>query len=141
MRSLKVCLLTLSLLLVVVEVCYGGLNLQLMATMTGENEGDALGGRVKGLGDINGDGCDDVAVSVEGYNDRSGRVNVYFGSSEFDNNPDMILNSHVPREYFGFCIGAGDVNGDQQNDVVIGAPGSKMHICILADHCWIPYQI
>ena len=90
MRALKVCLLILSLLLVVVKVCYGGdLNLELIATMTGENEGDRFGRRVAGLGDINNDGYDDVAVN------GAGKVYIFFGSSGFDSIADMILDDGI----------------------------------------------
>jgi len=117
MRILKVCLFILSLLLVVVEVCYGGLNLELMATMTGENEGDALGGVVAGLGDINGDGYDDVAVRT-----KSKVVYIYWGSVDFDTIPDVILDDHEMDSGFGNSIDcAGDVNGDSISDIIVGA--------------------
>ena len=117
MRFLKVCLLVLSLLLVVVEVCYGGLNLELIATMTGENEGDALGGVVAGLGDINGDGYDDVAVRT-----KSKVVYIYWGSEDFDTIPDVILDDNEMDSGFGRSIAcAGDVNGDSISDIIVGA--------------------
>ena len=119
MRALKVCLLILSLLLVVVEVCYGGdLNLQLIATMTGENEGDWFGRTVAGLGDVNNDGYDDVAVN------GAGKVYIFFGFSGFDSVVDVILDDGVAHSNFGFSIAcAGDVNGDSISDFMIGACG------------------
>jgi hypothetical protein len=119
MRALKVCLFILSLLLVVVEVCYGGdLNLELIATMTGEKDGDALGGAVAGLGDINGDGYDDVAVRTE-----SKVVYIYWGSADFDTIPDVILDDNEMDSGFGRSIAcAGDVNGDSISDIIVGAP-------------------
>ena len=119
MRVLKVCLLILSFILVVVEVCYGGdLNLELIATMTGENDGDWFGRRVAGLGDINNDGYDDVAVN------GAGKVYIFFGSSGFDSIADMILDDGIAHSNFGNGIAcAGDVNGDSISDFMIGACG------------------
>jgi len=124
MRALKVCLLILSLLLAVVEACYGGdLNLELIATMTGENDGDWFGRRVAGLGDINGDGFDDVAVGALGYNNYTGKAYIYLGSATFDNNVDFLLYGETPGSSFGRVSSAGDVNGDGYSDFIIGASG------------------
>jgi len=123
MRALKVCLLTLSLLLVVVQVCYGGLNLQLMATMTGENSGDGFGKKVAGLGDINGDGYSDIAIYAIGYEDGAGKVYIYLGSSEFDGIPDIMLSGEGANEFFGFSISGADVDNNGYSDIIIGVPG------------------
>ena len=48
----------------------------------GEAAGDYFGGSVASAGDVNGDGTDDLIIGAEGYNSHTGRVYIYFGSSD-----------------------------------------------------------
>jgi hypothetical protein len=90
---------------------------------------------VAGLGDINGDGYDDVAVSAPGMADvivnpsgplvGVGAVFVYLGSvTGLPTTPSKVLqpNTAVEGSLFGYSIDAGDITGDGKNDIVIGAP-------------------
>lgn len=89
---------------------------------------------VAGLGDINGDGYDDVAVSAPGMADvitgsgslsAVGAVFIYLGSpTGLSTTPSKILqpNTAVDGALFGFSVDAGDVTGDGKNDIIIGAP-------------------
>ena len=89
---------------------------------------------VAGLGDINGDGFDDVAVSAptmadvitgNGHLAGVGAVFIYLGSSTgLSATPNKILQptTAVEGALFGFSVDAGDVTGDGRNDIVIGAP-------------------
>jgi hypothetical protein len=89
---------------------------------------------VAGLGDINGDGFDDVAISAPGMADLItgsgslagvGAVFIYLGSpSGLPTNPSKVLQptTAVEGALFGFSVDAGDITGDGKNDIIIGAP-------------------
>ncbi|MCD6418248.1 FG-GAP repeat protein, partial [bacterium] len=91
----------------------------------GENPYDNFGYSSAGLGDINGDGYDDVAVGAL-YNDergwRTGRVYIYFGGEVFDTIPDVVLTGLDSLDDFGTCLdGRIDFDGDGIFDLLVGA--------------------
>ncbi|MBN1665853.1 MAG: FG-GAP repeat protein, partial [Anaerolineales bacterium] len=87
---------------------------------------------VNTVGDLNGDGYDDIAISAPGYthgNIDEGRVYVYHGSangpvSALDQNYDWQADGYgQPGAWFGASVAsAGDVDGDGYDDVLVGAP-------------------
>jgi len=89
---------------------------------------------VAGLGDINGDGFDDVAITAPGMADvitgsgslaAVGAVFIYLGSpTGLPANPSKVLqpNTAVEGALFGFSVDAGDITGDGKNDLIVGAP-------------------
>ena len=106
--------------------------------LTGEAAGDRAGTAVSGAGDVNGDGVDDVIIGAPYANATvagltTGKAYVVFGKSSSFASPlalsslngknGLVLTGEAPGDYLGWSVsGAGDVNGDKVDDVLIGAP-------------------
>ncbi|MEC9345728.1 MAG: tandem-95 repeat protein [Pseudomonadota bacterium] len=109
-----------------------------MITNLADNDED-LGGDVTVIGDVNGDGLDDILVAApnsDSYAADGGAVYIVFGraaTSVVDANTlgestGFEITSSTANELLGKSIaGAGDVNGDGRIDVIIGAPYSATH--------------
>ncbi len=90
----------------------------------GEAAGDQFGWIARNIGDVDGDGIDDVTTSAPSKNlggARAGRIYVYSsGSGEL-----LWSASGSPGDWLGSGIeAAGDVNADGIPDVIAGAPGA-----------------
>ncbi len=109
---------------------FSGKDGSLLNVLISPNEQDhgILGISVSGIGDINGDDCDDVIVGAyleePGSSPHSaGRAYVFSGQ-----NGDALFTLSSPNEQSGSCFGfsvsgAGDADADGVNDVVVGAWG------------------
>ena len=88
----------------------------------------AMGCRVAGLGDVDGDGFDDFAVSACNHDNtlvNEGRVAIWYGSPKL---PAVAADLNLYGAQAGAALGqglsgAGDVNGDGYDDLLVGAPG------------------
>jgi len=107
-------------------VFYGGPLLDNVSdlALTGTAAFDLFGYAVAGAGDVNGDGFGDVIVGAYG-NDaggaEAGRAYVFYGGAA-DNVPDLVFTGANAGDNFGRAVaGAGDVNGDGFDDMVVGA--------------------
>ncbi len=111
-----------------VYICFGGAvpDNNPDITFTGETSFDSFGNSVTGVGDINGDGFDDVIIGAftnDAGGTDAGRAFVYFGGEQMDNIKDAILTGAAVGDWFGFSVSAaGDVNGDGYADLIVGAP-------------------
>jgi len=101
----------------------------------GAAAGDRSGWSVAGAGDVNGDGKDDVIIGASDADpngDRSGSSYVVYGSaSPTDIDLGTLgaagfrIDGAATDDFSGWSVaGAGDVNGDGKDDVIIGAPNS-----------------
>jgi hypothetical protein len=88
----------------------------------GEGQGDQYGWIARNIGDVDGDGVNDVVTSAPTWpsgGDNQGRVYVYSGKS------GALLWTHEgePQSQLGLGVeAAGDVNADGIGDVIAGAP-------------------
>ena len=88
-------------------------------------------GAVADVGDVNGDGIDDLLMGVSGKS--AGFVYFFEGGVDLvgDITADDAVASIIPAsgegsERFGYSVaGAGDVNGDSYADIIVGAPSAQ----------------
>ena len=91
-------------------------------SIEGEIEFAAFGNAVDNAGDVNGDGFSDVVIGAFAY-DNIGRAYVYQGSTTgLGTSPEWFADGEQSFTGFGASVGgAGDVNGDNTDDIIIGA--------------------
>ncbi len=98
--------------------------------LVGPAASDYFGAVVDGVGDVNGDGYDDLVVSAAYANGYAGEAWLYYGSATgFAASADVTLLPPVSGYfYFGQSASGGDVNGDGYSDVVIGELAGSTYV-------------
>ncbi len=92
-------------------------------TLVGEANGDNFGWIARSIGDVNGDGREDVVITAP-YNDaggvNAGRGYVYSGAS---GQLLYMVTGDTPNGELGLSVDpVGDINGDGISDIAFGAP-------------------
>jgi VCBS repeat-containing protein len=92
-------------------------------TYSGGEADGMLGSSVSAIGDLNGDGFDDVLVGACRENTMDGRVYVFLGSGKgLAAYPFQELEG-VDDGWFGWdAVGVGDINNDGSPDIIVSAP-------------------
>ncbi|MFK5955772.1 MAG: VCBS repeat-containing protein [Planctomycetota bacterium] len=106
---------------------------------------DYFGWSVAGAGDVNGDGFSDIIVGAK-YSDFGGLGNSgsAFAFSGFDGALLQRWNGEARLDEFGVSVsGAGDMNGDGFDEVLVGAwyadPGARFYSGSAYSFTFIPY--
>lgn len=109
----------------------GSINLSKAVKFVGEGSGDLFGATVAGAGDVNGDGYDDFLIGAYRAHNDQGKVYLFYGQAQpytarEADQANVVFSFTTQYNYndqLGAAIsGAGDVNGDGYDDVIMGAP-------------------
>ena len=96
-----------------------GISINPNIVLSGETFGSEFGYSVSGIGDINSDGFDDIAIGADGYSYEAGAVYVYYGNSHgIDSVQSAFILGTFDSRFGSNVAGCGDVNGDGFDDLL-----------------------
>ena len=112
-----------------------GISVNSSTTYTILINGDTLSGMgtsVRGIGDFNGDGFNDIAVGSPGANSGKGSVTIHYGREDFGYIPSVeTINGVTSETGFGSeIISLGDINGDGMSDIMVADGSSNARIIL-----------
>ncbi len=110
---------------------------------------------LRGVGDINNDGFDDVALGAPIYASREPYCEAFiiYGGTDIPSelrthelgSRGVWIQATKPKDTFGWAMdGVGDVNGDGFNDVVIGSTGvygTQGYVCLIFGGTDLPERL
>jgi len=113
-----------------VAVFLGGRQMDSVADLDlyGSDDGGWFGISCAGLGDFDGDGFDDFAVGAErgdGFEPYAGCVSIFLGGQHPKATPARVLRGARRGSMFGHSLAAGDLDGDGNPDLLVGAYGTN----------------
>ena len=104
-------------------------------TTDGESADDETGFSVSSIGDINGDGLNEIIIGAKwadpAAGSKAGQTYVVYGTttppgaldlSNLDGTNGFQINGAAGSEQSGFSVASADINGDGKDDLIIGAP-------------------
>ena len=86
-----------------------------------DGEPNSMFGSQTACGDVDGDGYDDILIGAPRYNNKRGRVYLFYGGPDIDTTADLVLDGQNEGDFFGNGIACGDIDNDGYEDIVIAA--------------------
>ena len=101
---------------------HSGKDGQIIRQIDGQSAADRFGASLTNIGDVEGDGVDDLAVGApQPTGGKRGYVEVHLAAGGF---PLLSMSGDSPNDYFGSAVAAaGDADDDGFVDIAVGAPG------------------
>jgi len=115
-------------------------------TISGLNNNDYLGSSLAGIGDVNGDGIDDIILGAKGFSSSKGAMYVIYGREDQPASIDLSnLTISQGFQIFGTAgsdlLGSsvrnlGDINQDGVPDMILGVPGANRAYVLFGPNSW-----